>query len=60
MNELNVLEPEYSKAGDFLSNETWAIAGSNVLGGEFALPTPGALALLGIAGLMGTRRRRRR
>ena len=27
---------------------------------DFAVPAPGALALLGIAGLMGTRRRRRR
>lgn len=48
---------QYSKDGDLMQSLNVPYGG-NVWGAEFAIPTPGALALLGLAGLSLRRRRR--
>ncbi len=48
---------QYSKDGDLMQLLDVPYGG-NVWGAEFAIPTPGALALLGLAGLSFRRRRR--
>lgn len=53
---------QYDKSGNLLQTVPWNNPfGDNVIGGEFettAIPAPGAAALLGVGGLMASRRRR--